>query len=90
MANTKSAKKAAKQNEIRRLRNAARLTAIKTAIKKVRLAVEQKQDGVVIQNLLADVNAKLSRAKSKGVVHPNAASRKMSRLVHYATKEMAA
>lgn len=80
MANTKSAKKAAKQNEVRRERNLARRTAVKTAIKKVLTALEDGEATEKVQELLRDVNAKLSRAKGKGIMHANAAARKMSRL----------
>ncbi len=81
MANTSSAKKAAKQNEKRRVRNLARRTAIKTSVKKS-LAVLQEGtfDKVAAEGLLKDVAAKLSRAKSKGVIHANTASRKLGRL----------
>lgn len=81
MANTSSAKKAAKQNEKRRVRNLARRTAIKTAIKKVLASLEGKDvDTTQGQELLKEVAAKLARAKSKRVMHPNTASRKLGRL----------
>ncbi len=81
MANTSYAKKAAKQNEKRRLENLARRTAIKTAIKKVLVAVEDTSiDQTKREELLRDVAAKLARAKSKKVMHRNTASRKLSRL----------
>ncbi len=78
MANTSSAKKAAKQSEVRQERNTARRTAIKTAIKKVLAALSN--DASQAQDLLKDVAAQLSRAKSKGMIHANTASRKLSRL----------
>lgn len=80
MANTKSAKKAAKQSEVKRKRNLARKTAIKTAIKKVLGAIEDGASYETTQELLQDAAAKLSRAKSKGIIHANTASRKLSRL----------
>ncbi len=80
MANTSSAKKAAKQNEKRRVRNLARRTSVKTAIKKVLAAIESNTDQAATAQLLGDVAAKLSRAKSKGIIHANTASRKLSRL----------
>ena len=81
MANTSSAKKAAKQNEKRRVRNLARRTAIKTAIKKVLASLENKTvDAKTSQTLLKDVAAKLARAKSKGIMHSNTAARKLGRL----------
>lgn len=79
MANTKSAKKSALQNETRRKRNLARRTAIKTAVKKVLIALEEGETSKT-QDLLNDVAAKLARAESKGVMHKNTASRKLSRL----------
>lgn len=80
MANTKSAKKSAKQNEVRRMRNLARRTAIKTAVKKVILALEEGETASRTNELLTDVAAKLARAGSKGVMHKKTASRKLSRL----------
>jgi small subunit ribosomal protein S20 len=78
MANTSSAKKAAKQSVVREERNLSRRTAIKTAIKKVLTALST--DTKEAQELLKDVAAQLSRAKSKGMIHANTAARKLSRL----------
>ncbi len=86
MANTKAAKKSAKQNEVRRNRNLARRTAIKTAIKKVLTALEEGAEPEKTQELLRDVAAKLGRAKSKGKIHANTASRKLSRLAQKVAK----
>lgn len=74
-----SAEKRAKQAEKRRLRNMARKTAIKTAMRKVHDALEGN-DVASAKNLLKDVQAQLSRARGKGVLHRNTAARKMSRL----------
>ena len=87
MANTSSAKKAARQNEKRRVQNLSRRTAIKSAIKKVHAAIEAKKvDAAKVDQLLKDVAAKLSRAKSKGVMHRNTASRKLGRLTKIVNK----
>lgn len=80
MANTKSAKKRAKQEIVRRERNLSRKTAIKTAIKKALAAIAQASDFEQTKSLLKDVEVKLARAKSKGVIHKKTASRKLSRL----------
>lgn len=80
MANTKSAQKQARQNIEKRERNLARRTAIKTAVKKVLTSIEKSEPLDVIQGLLRDAEAKLSRAKSKGVIHSNTAERKIGRL----------
>lgn len=86
MANTKSAKKNALQNIARAKRNLARRTAIKTATKKVMLAVEAGAPEQELQTLLKDVAAKLYRARGKNILHPNTASRKLSRLSKHVTK----
>jgi small subunit ribosomal protein S20 len=78
MANIKSAKKRALQAVARRQQNLARKTAIKTAIKKVHVALEVNPDKAV--ELLKDVQAQLGRAKGKDVIHANTAARKLSRL----------
>lgn len=91
MANIKSAKKRATQDEKRRISNLARKTAIKTAIKKVLIEVEQESGDVQkSRELLKDVAAKLARAKSKGLIHANTASRKLSRLAKRINKLEAA
>ncbi len=80
MANIKSAKKRAKQNVYRHQVNLARKTAIKTAVKKVLTAIESGQSAEETQKLFRDVEAKLARAKGKGVLHANTVSRKVSNL----------
>ena len=80
MANIKSAKKKARQSEKRKIVNLARKSAIKTAIKKVLIAVENNESIDTAKKLLADVASKLARAKSKKLIHRNTASRKLSRL----------
>jgi len=79
MPNIKSAKKRVRQTTKKHLRNLARKSAIKTAIKDMNFALENK-DVAQAKELLKDINAKLSRAKSKGIMHANTAARKMSRL----------
>lgn len=80
MANIKSAKKQARQNEQRRKKNLARRTAVKTAIKKVLTSLEKNASLDTIQGLLHDAESKLARAKNKGVLHANTVRRKISRL----------
>ena len=80
MANIKSAQKQARQSEVRRKRNLARKTSIKTAIKKVLSALENNQEATEVKGLLRDVEVKLARAKSKNLLHKNTASRKLSKI----------
>lgn len=79
MANTSSAQKNVRKNKKQQVKNLQRRNALKTTIKKIRvLLVEKKAQEV--EPLLKEVAAQLARAKSKKVLHPKTASRKMSRL----------
>ncbi len=78
MPNIKSAKKRALQTVKRHDRNVARRSDVKTAIKKLLSAVENKELDAA-KDLLRQVQAKLSRAQGKGVYHRNTVARKMSR-----------
>lgn len=78
MPNIKSAKKRVLQAAKSRARNVARKSDVKTSIKKLLTAVENK-DIDTAKMLLREVQAKLSRAKGKGVYHGNTVARKMSR-----------
>jgi len=80
MANLKSAQKQARQNIKRRQKNLARKTGIKTAVKKVLTAIEQAAGAEETQKLFRDAEAKLARAKGKGVLHVNTVRRKISNL----------
>ena len=79
MPNTKSAKKRVLQTVKRQLRNQARKSALKTAVKKVVAAIEMN-DIEGSKALLVAAESKIARAKGKGLLHPNTAARKISRL----------
>lgn len=79
MPNIKSAKKRVKQDEKRHMRNVARKSEVKKAVRKVVDAVKAK-DLDKAREMFKVAQAKLSRAKGKGVMHGNAAARKISRL----------
>ena len=80
MANIKSAKKRAKQNEKKRQVNLSRITSLRTSIKKLVRAIDAKSDSVKVKELFDDAQAQLARAKGKGLIHANTAARKTSRL----------
>ncbi len=79
MAHIKSAKKRIRQIERRTQVNRARVSRIRTFVKKVELAIAGGD-----QNAAADAlrvaQPELMRGVTKGVVHKNTAARKMSRL----------
>ena len=79
MATHKSAIKRDRQSKEQRSRNIAYKTRAKTAIKEVRLAIADKkiEDARLSLRKAASV---LQKVQSKGVIHKNTASRKISRL----------
>ena len=79
MANIKSAKKRVLQTKKRQLRNQARKSSLKTAIKKVVAALEAN-DVAASKTLLVAAESKIARAKGKGLLHRNTAARKISSL----------
>jgi small subunit ribosomal protein S20 len=79
LATHKSALKRQRQNEKKRARNVHIRSTLKTVVKRVRLAVEAK-DVEKAKTALAEAIPAINKAKSKGVIHGNTASRKVSRL----------
>ena len=80
MANTQSAKKQARQNQRRYLRNRNRRSTARTAVKKARLHMDEGNLEVAIEETRQAVSS-LDRAASKGAIHRNNASRRKSRLM---------
>lgn len=81
MANTPSAEKRNRQAESRRVRNLHVRTGVKSAVRMVREAVAQG-DAAQAKKALHQAARAIDRAASKGVLHRNAASRKIARLSH--------
>jgi len=79
MANHKSAKKRIIRNANRAEINKSRISRIRTFIKKVEAAIESG-DQANAQSALREAQPEIMRGVSKGVLHKNTASRKMSRL----------
>ena len=74
-----SAIKRARQNEKRRLRNQHIKSTVKSAVKRVRSAVEEK-DTAGAREALKKAIPLIQKAHSKNVFHKNTSSRKISRL----------
>lgn len=85
MANTKSAKKKARQDVKRRAINLSRKSAIKTATKKVLESIEKNDPIEKTQKLFNEAQASLMRAKNKGVLHANTVARRVSNLAKKVT-----
>ena len=79
MPNTASAKKRIRQNEGRTLRNKVRRSSMRTAIRKVREAVEAG-DKAAAQTLLHDAYKQIDKAARKHILHANKAANQKSRL----------
>ena len=85
MANTPQAKKRIRRNDRRAVVNGARVSRIRTFLKKVESALDGG-DKTAAAAALAAAQPELMRGVAKGVFHKNTASRKIARL----TKRVAA
>lgn len=79
MANTSSARKAARKIARRTDVNRDRRGRMRTFIKKVEEAIASGDKGAAAAAFVA-AQPEIMRAASKGIVHPKTASRKVSRL----------
>jgi small subunit ribosomal protein S20 len=80
MAHHKSAKKRIRQTERRTEVNRARVSRIRTFVKKVETLIEGGDKTLAAEALRA-AEPELMRGVQAGIVHQNTASRKVSRLV---------
>jgi small subunit ribosomal protein S20 len=85
MANTKSAKKAARKIARRTEVNKARRSRMRTFMRKVEEAIASGNRETAVA-ALREAEPVIMRAAQKGVVHKHAASRKVSRLNHRVAK----
>ena len=81
MANSPSAKKRARQADRRALINKARRSRVRSFIRKVEEAIASGDQAAALEALKA-AQPEIMRGATKGVLHKNTASRKVSRLNH--------
>jgi small subunit ribosomal protein S20 len=79
MANTKASKKDLRQSAKRRIRTQGTRSALKTYIKKVRVAAIGQEEAPITDALKAAVSA-LDKAVERKVIHKNQAARRKSRI----------
>ncbi|WP_339948612.1 30S ribosomal protein S20 [uncultured Albimonas sp.] len=79
MANSPSARKRIRQIERRTAVNKARRSRIRTFLRKVEEAIVQG-DAAIAAEALKNAQPEIMRGVTKGVIHKNTASRKVSRL----------
>lgn len=79
MANIKSAKKRILTNKKAQLRNKAKKSSMRTAMKSIETLIHEskKEEAMAMLSL---VTKKLDKAVTQGIVHKNYASRQKSRL----------
>ncbi|HAP56981.1 MAG: 30S ribosomal protein S20 [Sphaerochaeta sp.] len=75
----RSAEKRERQNSVRRMRNRAAKSTMRTAIKKFEAAVASDDKDTAASALALSLKL-LDTTASKGIIHQNTASRKKSRL----------
>ena len=79
MANTAQARKRARQSEKARMHNASLRSSLRTAIKKVRKAIDAG-DKAAAQKVFQESSSVIDSIADKKIVHKNKASRDKSRL----------
>jgi len=79
VANHKSAKKRAKQTIVRTDRNKAKKSEARSIIKKIRLAISEKNKDVA-KALLPTVQGIIAKLAKAGILKTNNAARRVSRL----------
>jgi small subunit ribosomal protein S20 len=79
MPHHKSAEKRLRQTEKRTTVNGARLSRVRTYVKKVEVAIETG-DKTAAQSAFQEAQPELHRATTKGVMHRNTVARKLSRM----------
>ncbi len=79
MANTKSARKAARQSERRRKHNASMRSELRTAIKNADKAISAG-DKAVADKVFREAMGAVDRIADKNIIHKNKAARHKSRL----------
>ncbi|MDO8882204.1 MAG: 30S ribosomal protein S20 [Pseudotabrizicola sp.] len=79
MANTEQSKKRARQSEARYAVNKARRSRIRTFVRKVEEAIASGNSEAAVE-ALKNAQPELARGVTKGVLHKNTVSRKISRL----------
>jgi small subunit ribosomal protein S20 len=80
MANTKSAKKAARKITRRTIVNKSRRSRVRNYVRRVEEAIAAGDRNRALA-VMKEAEPQIMRAAQKGVLHKNTASRKVSRLV---------
>ncbi len=85
MPNSRSAKRALRKSDVRRLRNRSTRSELRNIIKNARLAIAGDDSQAAVQ-ALQKAAKEIDQAASKGIIHKNAAARTKSRLAKSANQ----
>ncbi|MCH9790573.1 MAG: 30S ribosomal protein S20, partial [Planctomycetes bacterium] len=86
--NSRSAKRALRKSDVRRLRNRSTRSELRNVIKNARLAIAGDDSQATVQ-ALQKATKEIDQAASKGIIHKNAAARTKSRLAKSANQAAA-
>lgn len=84
MAHSLSAKKRIRQNAKQRMRNRARISSVRTQIKKVLTLPPTPESAETLDKEVRVAQKKLDQLTAKGNIHKNTAARKKSQLMKLA------
>ncbi len=87
MANLPSVEKRNRQSLKRKARNVVVRTQVKGALKAARTAISAK-DPAKVKDALKEAMRVVGKAKSKGVMHPRTAARRIARLAKSAANSL--
>ena len=87
MPNIKSVIKDVKKSRERRVRNQDTKSKIKTLVKKTKAAMDTKSEQVT--TLVNETVSIIDKAAKRGIIHPNSAARRKSRLMKRANAKAA-
>jgi len=85
MPNTRSAKRALRKSDVRRLRNRSTRSELRNVIKNARLAIDGDDSQAAVQ-ALQKASKEIDQAAAKGIIHKKAAARTKSRLAKSANQ----
>ena len=80
MASHDSAKKSIRKTIKQKAINASRMSRMKTFVKKLEAAINNKESATQIQQAFSAMQKELMKGAAKNVIHKNTASRKISRM----------
>ena len=82
MASHESAKKSIRKSARQRAVNVSRMNRIRTFIRKLEQAIEEKISKESILKAFSEMQKEIMKGVNKRVIHKNAAARKISRMCH--------